>query len=133
MPVSDAVSPLLLSSSFHPERHAHSGRRGMGSGNNSLAPTPTPRNMSPASRDGVLITLLNWDTGWPKWTWKTFSRLNSGTSGSSWAATVATCCPGRMAEHPKSNSIGGFPRPLGPPCTFSPMLVQGAPLGLTYG
>ena len=41
------------------ERHPHSGRRG-GSGNNSLAPTPTPRNMSPASRDGILYTFF-WD------------------------------------------------------------------------
>ena len=33
------------------------------------------------------------------------------SSGSGWAATVATYCPGRMAEHLQSKSTGGFYRP----------------------
>ena len=36
------------------------------------------------------------------------------------AATVATYCPGRMAEHPKPKSTGGFYHPDGSPCTHNP-------------
>lgn len=51
-------------------------------------------------------------TGWPKWTWKTSSWLISDSSGSCWAATVASYCPGRTVKHPQFNSTGGFPCPL---------------------
>ena len=47
----------------------------------------------------------------------TTSRCHcSGTSGSLWAATIATYCPGRMVEHTKSKSPGGFYRPDLLPC-----------------
>ena len=46
--------------------------------------------------------------------------------------------PGRMAEHPKSNSIGGFPRPFGPPCrvcllNFAHVCTFPASGGSAYG
>ena len=36
-----------------------------------------------------------------------------------WAATVATYCPSRTAEHPKSKSTGDFYRPDVSPCTLT--------------
>ena len=46
----------------------------------------------------------------------------SGTLGSWWAATVATYCPSRMAQQPKSKSTGGFYHTEWSHCTR--MLVQ---------
>ena len=43
-------------------------------------------------------------------------RLNSESSGSSWAAAVATYCPGRMSELPNPKSMGGFHQRDGSPC-----------------
>ena len=57
-------------------------------------------------------------TGWHICLVKTSHWLISDTSGSWWAATVAASCPGRMAEHPKSKSMGCLSRPNGSPCTM---------------
>ena len=38
---------------------------------------------------------------------KNSCSLGSHSSGSWWAVTVATYCPGNMANHPKSKSTGG--------------------------
>ena len=53
--------------------------------------------------------------GWPIWLIKTSCWLCFTSSGRRWATTVATCCPGRMAEHPKSKSMGGFAIQIGHP------------------
>ena len=37
----------------------------------------------------------------------TLPLIGFDSSGSCWATTVATYCPGRMAEHSKSKSTGG--------------------------
>ena len=50
---------------------------------------------------------------------KTSRWLSSDSSGSWWAAPVAPYCPGRMAEHPKFKSMGGFHQWDGSPCTLS--------------
>ena len=44
-------------------------------------------------------------------------QLTSDSSGSWWAGTVATYCPGRMEEIPKPKSMGGFHKQDGSPCT----------------
>ena len=105
-----------------------------------LASSDTPTCSPPLSWKSVLISLQVlgdsitdsiWIdrtpeefTGWPKWTWKTSCWLSSGTFGSCWAATVATYCPGRITEHPKFNSTGGFLRPLEPPCMWANLIFQ---------
>ena len=45
--------------------------------------------------------------------------LNLGSSPGWWAATVATYCPSRMVEHPKSKSTETSPSGYGPPCTVN--------------
>jgi len=47
---------------------------------------------------------------------KTSSWLSSDRPGIWRDATVATYCPGRMAEHHKSKSMGGFNNPDGSHC-----------------
>ena len=42
--------------------------------------------------------------------------LDLGSSSDWWAATVATYCPSRMVEHPKSKSIEPSPPGDGSPC-----------------
>ena len=49
---------------------------------------------------------------------KTSCCLSSDSSGSWWAATVATYCPGRVTEHPKCKSTGGYNHPDCSPCTY---------------
>ena len=46
----------------------------------------------------------------------TLPLIGFDSSGSCWAATVATYCPGRMAELSKSKSMGGFYRGDLSPC-----------------
>ena len=51
-----------------------------------------------------------------------------GNSPGWWATTVATCCPSRMVEHPKSKSTKPCARPLGSHCTcflLEPMRYKG--------
>ena len=48
---------------------------------------------------------------------KTSRWLSSDSCGSGWAATVATYCLGRITEHLKSKSTGGFHWRDGSPCT----------------
>ena len=55
-------------------------------------------------------------TGWPFCVVTTSSWLGSSTFGKSLAAAVAAYCPGRMAEHPKSKSTGGFNHAEWSPC-----------------
>ena len=43
--------------------------------------------------------------------------LDLGSSPGWWAATVATYCPSRVVEHPKSKSTKPSPRGHGTPCT----------------
>ena len=43
--------------------------------------------------------------------------LDLGSSPGWWAASVATYCPNRMVEHPKSNSTQPSPKPDAPDCT----------------
>ena len=45
--------------------------------------------------------------------------LNLGSSPGWWAATVATYCPSRMVEHPKSKSTEPSPSGDGLPCTVN--------------
>ena len=45
-------------------------------------------------------------------------------AASEWATTVAAYCPGRMTEHPKWKSTGGFLRPEWSPCTVHQKEVQ---------
>ena len=49
-----------------------------------------------------------------------------GSSPGWWAATVATYCPSRMVEHPKSKSTQPSNQPPSPPCTslFPPKRMQ---------
>ena len=47
---------------------------------------------------------------------KTSRWLSSDSIGSWWAATIAAYCPGRMTEHLKSKSTGGFHQRHGSPC-----------------
>ena len=47
---------------------------------------------------------------------ETSCRLSSDSSGGWWAATVASYCPGKMAEHPKLKSTGDFYQAHGSPC-----------------
>ena len=42
--------------------------------------------------------------------------LDLGSSPSWWADTVATYCPSRVVEHPKSNSTKPSPSPDAPDC-----------------
>ena len=59
------------------------------------------------------------NTGWPFHSCKTSRWLSSDSSGSWWAATVATYCPGRMAEHSNSKSTGGFAQVEWSPCSLT--------------
>ena len=61
------------------------------------------------------VTMVVWDLGCVD------SDLQS--SPGCQAATVATYCPGRMEEHPKSKSTGGFSHSDGPPCRFNQRLL----------
>ena len=62
--------------------------------------------------------LLKLCTGWPISLMKTSRWLSSDSFGSWWAATIAAYCPGRMAEHLKSKSTGGFHQGDGSPCIY---------------
>ena len=76
-------------------------------------------------------------TGWPICSVKTSHWPSSSSSGSWWAATVATYCPGRMTEHLKSKPTGGFYHTDGSPCSddrlsnINPDSVQRAKCGLS--
>ena len=65
--------------------------------------------------------ILLYCTGWPMSLMKTSRWLSSDSIGSWWAATIAAYCPGRMAEHLKSKSMGGFHQ--GAPCRLCPYLT----------
>ena len=53
-----------------------------------------------------------------------FVDLDLGSSPGWWATTVATCCPFRMVEHPKSNSTQPSRLPDAPDCSSrSPFLI----------
>ena len=45
--------------------------------------------------------------------------LDLGSSPGWWAATVATYCPSREVEHPKSKSTKPSSRRHGTPCSYS--------------
>ena len=66
--------------------------------------------------ENKLCALLH--TGWPMSLMKTSRWLSSDSIGSWWAATIAAYCPGRMAEHLKSKSTGGFHQQDVSPCTL---------------
>ena len=55
-------------------------------------------------------------TGWHNSLMKTCCWHSSDSSGSWWAATVAAYCPGRITEHSKLKSTGGFFWADGSPC-----------------
>ena len=59
---------------------------------------------------------LSYKVGHWVWIWVGLTNI-FGSSPSQLAATVAAHCPGRMAEHPKSKSTGGFHQQDGSPCT----------------
>ena len=64
-------------------------------------------------------------TGWHVFLVTTSCWLGSDSSGSCWTATVATYCPGRMAEHSISKSTGGFAQLEWSPCPgLENVLVQ---------
>ena len=58
-------------------------------------------------------------TGWPIRMVKTFRWLSFDIFGSWSAISEATCCSGRMAEHPKSKSTGGFTKQMCHPVQVS--------------
>ena len=64
-------------------------------------------------------------TGWPMSLMKTSSWLSSDSSGSWWAAKVATYCPDRMTELPKPKSTGGFHQRHGSPCRIAWSALSG--------
>ena len=64
------------------------------------------------------------NTGWHVSLRKTSRWLSSDSSGSWWAATVATYCPGRMTEHLKSKSTGGFYQADGSPSILGPKIIS---------
>ena len=70
-------------------------------------------NISALALSEVQATREGGDGGWlPGWV-----DLYLWSSPGWWAATVATYCPSRMMEHPKSKSTQPSNQPPSPPCT----------------
>ena len=61
-----------------------------------------------------------------------FVDLDLRSSPGWWAATVATYCPSRMVEHPKSKSTKPSPRGHGTPCTATRKVRSNFPLTPLY-